>query len=481
MNPVPNPGLLTARVAATIDDVARFVPDATRLRALHAHLVSPVRVALVGRVNAGKSTLLNALVGLRVAPTNEVECTRVATWYRFGAPARIDVVGLDKCFTTIPLVNRLPDELDRPLAEVDFIAAYVPSAVLRTYELIDTPGLAAMTSTTAATRRAVVNTTAGVGIPRPDVTLFLSDGSPKADEIEFLRDMGATRIDTLALLSHADKFGDGAFADDDPIEAAARHAATLRSTLVKVAGNVIPVSGLLAQTAFTGHLQESDARAMRDLADDDPDYLESVLAGEETHPKVSADHIERLLRLVDAYGVVNGRQHASGATELGQWLGEASGLTAVRDEITNRYLPRSEVIKARHVFAELQSIASTSPQRAAILSILESAQMDPALHRLREANALELIIKWDANHPLVKRLDDLTAATSISQRLGLPKETDPATLQEVAQRECENCHRERVAALSAAEREAWTVLERSYQLIYRPPPPPRPRSTRPNR
>lgn len=476
MDGVAFPDQLTARVAATIDDVGRFVADKPKLRALHAHLHSPVRVALVGRVNAGKSTLLNALVGLRIAPTNEVECTRVATWYRFGAPARIDVVGFDKQFSTIPVSNRLPDQLDRPVEEIDFVAAYVPSAALRTYELIDTPGLAAMTSNSSkATRRAMVDTIAGVGIPRADVTLYLSDGSPKADEISFLQDMGASRLDTLALLSHADKFGDGAFSDSDPIEMAGEHAAAMRRALENLVGNVIPVSGLLAQTAFTGHLKEEDARAMRDLADDDLDDLEMVLAGEESHPKVGHEQITRLLQLVDAYGVVNGRHHAhGGATDLGQWLGSVSGLTAVRDEITNRYLPRSEVIKARHVFSELRSMASTSPQRAAILSILESAQMDPALHRLRETYALELIINWDPSHPLVQRLDDLTAAATANERLGLPADVDAETLREAAQQECQRCHRERVAALSAAEREAWTVLERSYQLMYSPPPPPLP-------
>lgn len=477
MNGVAYPDRMTARVAATIDDVGRFVPDTQKLRALHAHLHSPVRVALVGRVNAGKSTLLNALVGLRIAPTNEVECTRVATWYRFGAPARIDVVGFDKRFTKIPVTDRLPDELGQPVDAIDFVAAYVPSAALRTYELIDTPGLAAMTSTSsAATRRAVVDTIAGVGIPRPDVTLFLTDGAPKADEIAFLKDMGASRLDTLALLSHADTFGDGPFSDDDPIEMAGRHAAKLRTDLVDVVGNVIPVSGLLAQTALTGHLTEDDARAMRDLADLDPDSLMSVLAGEESHPGVYREQIARLLQLVDAYGVLKGRPYAQrGATELGQWLSDTSGLTAVRDEITNRYLPRSEVIKARHVFDELRTIASTSPQRAAILSILESAQMDPALHRLRETYALELIMRWDANHPLVARLDDLTAAGSASKRLGLPEDTDSESLRQAAQEESQRCHRERVAALSAAEREAWTVLERSYQLMSRPDPTHRPR------
>jgi hypothetical protein len=40
-------------------------------------------------VKAGKSTLLNALVGEQVAPTDAGECTRVVTWYRDGTTPRI--------------------------------------------------------------------------------------------------------------------------------------------------------------------------------------------------------------------------------------------------------------------------------------------------------------------------------------------------------------------------------------------------------
>ena len=38
-------------------------------------LDEPLRVAIAGKVKAGKSTLLNALVGEQVAPTDAGECT----------------------------------------------------------------------------------------------------------------------------------------------------------------------------------------------------------------------------------------------------------------------------------------------------------------------------------------------------------------------------------------------------------------------
>ena len=64
-------------------------PPATAqwLRQQLGRLDEPLRVAIAGKVKAGKSTLLNALVGEQVAPTDAGECTRVVTWYR-AAPRR---------------------------------------------------------------------------------------------------------------------------------------------------------------------------------------------------------------------------------------------------------------------------------------------------------------------------------------------------------------------------------------------------------
>jgi hypothetical protein len=326
-----------------------------------------------------------------------------------------------------------------------------------------------MNSTSStATRRALIETATGHGIEKPDGTLFLSDGAPRADEVAFLNEMGSTRIDTLALLSHADTFGEGAFGSVDPLEMAAKHAARLKPQLARLAGTVLPVSGLLAETALTGHLTEADARALAQLEPLEEFELAGILSGQ-NEADLDREDVDRLLDLIGDYGILYARALAPhGAIALAQWLADKSGLTAVHEEITRRFVRRSEVLKARHILAQLQKLAITSAHRAEVCAILERVQMHPGLHPLRELAALELMLQWDPTHPLVQELDHLGVAATPAQALRLPLDADAPTITNAAQQACVHCKRERLTAFSAAEREAWTVLERSYQLLFTP-------------
>ena len=110
-------------------------------------LDEPLRVAIAGKVKAGKSTLLNAMVGEELAPTDAGECTRIVTWYRDGPAYRVllhlvDGPPQERHFDRVASALRI--DLGRPADEVDHLEVEVPSRRLREHTLIDTPGLASI-------------------------------------------------------------------------------------------------------------------------------------------------------------------------------------------------------------------------------------------------------------------------------------------------------------------------------------------------
>src|SRR5881392_1203125 len=74
------------------DALALYSDDPIATAALQGYamrLSEPLRIAVAGMVKAGKSTLLNAMIGEEIAPTDTGECTRIVTWYRYGHTPRV--------------------------------------------------------------------------------------------------------------------------------------------------------------------------------------------------------------------------------------------------------------------------------------------------------------------------------------------------------------------------------------------------------
>ena len=96
-------------------------------------------------MKAGKSTLLNALVGERLAATDAGECTRIVTWYRHALGYRVTAELRPSGTAELPF-RREDGELlielgDTPLESIERIEVGWPSQKLTDLTLIDTPGL----------------------------------------------------------------------------------------------------------------------------------------------------------------------------------------------------------------------------------------------------------------------------------------------------------------------------------------------------
>ncbi|CPZ72200.1 Isoniazid inductible gene protein IniC [Mycobacteroides abscessus] len=113
------------------------------LRRIAARLDEPIRVAIAGTLNAGKSTLVNALVGEDIAPTDATEATRIVAWFRHGAAPRVTANLFSGVRQDIPIRREggLSFELDRldPALVADLDVNW-PAPELNEITLIDPQG-----------------------------------------------------------------------------------------------------------------------------------------------------------------------------------------------------------------------------------------------------------------------------------------------------------------------------------------------------
>lgn len=442
-----------------------LIGHANRIGAI---LWSPPRVVIVGRLKAGKSTLVNALIGAPVAETAALEATNMVTVYQDGAPSRAEVVGLDGSRRAVP-TDQWPSGLGPP-TEIAYVHRYLPSQAIRDITLIDTPGLATLTvDNEAATRRALIDgfeQTRSASVDA-DAAVFLFDAAPRADEVSFLRQIGFTPMNTLGVLSRADSFGEGVLGRGDPVENATVHSRRIAAQLAGTVMTVLPISGLLAETSHTGQLTEQDARALASLAPLDPLELIELLESEDPAPLTPKSR-DRLLDLVGEYGLVLGRDAArGGAAELGKWLVSRSGVPELRTVLHSAIREYATVHRAYRILTEIENLAYIHPARDHIRGIVHGIRIDPVMTPVLLFRALRGMLEADPRSPVVGELTRMLQGRTMPERLGLPADADRQQVAAVATDRLTWAQRQAISTGSAAEDAALADLINAYTLMLR--------------
>ncbi|OZF01334.1 GTPase [Rhodococcoides fascians] len=467
----PQPPLdpVRAGLDRALHALAALGPEtAAHANRIGALLWSPPRIVIIGRLKAGKSTLVNALVGAKVADTAALEATTVVSVYQEGAPARAEAVLLDNRRVPVPTDRGAVTDLPVAPHEIAYLHRWLPSAAIRDYTLVDTPGLATLTAENEArTRRVLIDgfeqtRTASV---EADAAVFLFDGAPRADEIDFLRQLGFTPLTTLGVLSRADGFGEGALGVRDPLQHAAEHAARLAGQLADTVMTVVPVAGLLAETSHTGALTEADARALHalagialfdliDLLDSDDDAL--------VPPQVRG----RLVDLLGEYGVLHGREiAAAGAAALNEWLVACSGVAALHRILSAHLGVFAAVKRAYRILGELDRLAYTRPEREQIRDIVDRLRSDPALHTVVLFGHLEAMLGADPASPVTAELRRLVEQPTPAMKLGISPDAGPEQIRAAARDKLTWAHTQALTTFTAAEDAALVVLIQTYALL----------------
>jgi len=404
-------------------------------------LDEPLRVAIAGRLKAGKSTLLNALVGQELAATDAGECTRIVTWFRDGHTYRVQALLRDGSARQLPpgpTGGLLDLDLGRLGADdVDRLLVDWPSRALQTMTLIDTPGLDSLSAELSRRTEAAL-VPGAAGSSEADAVLYLMRHVHASDMrfLEAFRDDPAKRwpINAVGVLARADEVG---HARPDALESASAIAARYRDD-VRVRGlcqTVMPVAGLLGASAAT--LREDEFRALGRLATGPVADVDRLLltatrfATAETDVEVEA---RRRAVLLDRYGLFGVRLSVrllregtvTTAGELSRELVHHSGLGPLRDVLTTRFAGRADVLRAQSALTVLEGVIRRWPVAETQGLRHEIEQITAGAHEFVEVRLLDrlhtgAVVFPDDERAEAERLlggEGLAPAT----RLGLPED-----------------------------------------------------------
>lgn len=393
------------------DPAYRARPDVhAELERIGRRLNEPMRIALAGTLKAGKSTLVNALVGDEIAPTDATEATRIVTWFRHGPTPKVTANHRGGRRSNVPITRdrstggrglsfdfaRLdPDDV------IDLDVEW-PATELVAATIIDTPGTSSLSQDVSArTLRLLVPED---GVPRVDAVVFLLRTLNAAD-IALLKQIGqlvggsAGALGVIGVASRADEIGAGRIdAMMSAADVAQRFTAEMERTGICQA--VVPVSGLLALTART--LRQSEYVALKKLSGLEPAELAKAMlsvdrfAREDPALPVGADTRAALLDRFGMFGIRIAiavlRAGVDDAVALADELLERSGLPALRAVIDQQFAQRSDLLKTHTALLSLRQFVTRNPVYATpqILADIEPLLADThAFEELRLLSQLQ--------------------------------------------------------------------------------------------
>lgn len=437
-------------VRSVLDDAADAYSDdpavVAELGRYVVRLDEPLRVAIAGKMKSGKSTLLNALIGEEIAPTDAGECTRVVTWYEHGARPCVTLHPTAGPPSELPIRRvdgRLELDLDgHPLEEIDHLSIEWPSRSLLTKTLVDTPGIDSLSA--AVSQRTMRFLTPEDEPSAADAMIYLLRHVHASDVrfLESFRDKAvgrATMVNTIGVLSRADEVGAGRI---DSLISARNVAERYREHPVirQLCSTVVPMAGLLAQAGST--LRQAEYAALEAMAEQPREVTNAMLLSVDRFiapaapVSLSADNRVALLDRLGLFGVRLAltfvRSGMRDPTALSQELVRRSGLDEVRQLLATQFTERSDVLKARSALLGVEQLLRRHPRIGTEQIDAQIERILAGTHQFRELALLSALrasrvsfAPFGAQEVLVAERLLGASGTAANQRLGLgPTATD---------------------------------------------------------